>query len=655
MFWGKGKRMKIKTDHRKWNQAFVTKENEGGYLTFLGHKDDQAGMNWIEGSRLWGEVICPDGIQAEVSREFTEAGNLKETYRFQNVSEFPVFLQKTDTGICTTFNDSYEEAEKCLAYKCHTHLFCGNHAAYVMALRMSGEGANLGLKLLQGNIGSYSIERDLNQRSDDRGDFILHPVIGCIEPGEEAVVQWELFWFDTRERFYSELLEVPHFPVVFLERSTYFTGETMCFKAAVKGEADPGAIKIMQGAREIPFAIKKEKEVLWISAEYPAEQEGEYRFRINMYGKETFALLYCAAGLEDMVDRRCKFLAEKQQFHGSSTSLDGAYLIYDREEDCRYYDHTADDHNGGRERLAMGALMALWRQRRRDGDLENSLKDYVTYVYRELYRRGEGIVYNDISYNLDWHRMYNYPWMAVFQLELFRLWKKQEYLEDAYQVMKRYYEQRGTEFYAIGIPVYELREELLKAGLSGEAEVMAHYAKVHADHICNNGVYYPASEVSYEQSIVAPAVSCLLQGYQITGKEEYLREAERQLRILSLFNGRQPDYHLFENAIRHWDGYWFGKNRMYGDTFPHYWSALTGVEYARYGAVTGNHCMDAQASASLRGCLNLFFADGCASCAMVFPERVNGRKGNYYDPWANDQDWALYYALKYREITEGGL
>ena len=103
-----------------------------------------------------------------------------------------------------------------------------------MALRMSGEGANLGLKLLQGNIGTYSIERDLNQRSDDRGDFILHPVIGCIEPGEEAVVQWELFWFDTRERFYSELLEVPHFPVVFLERSTYFTGETMCFKAAVK-------------------------------------------------------------------------------------------------------------------------------------------------------------------------------------------------------------------------------------------------------------------------------------------------------------------------------------------------------------------------------------------------------------------------------------
>ncbi|EGB91752.1 hypothetical protein HMPREF0240_03404 [Clostridium sp. D5] len=34
--------------------------------------------------------------------------------------------------------------------------------------------------------------------------------------------------------------------------------------------------------------------------------------------------------------------------------------------------------------------------------------------------------------------------------------------------------------------------------------------------------------------------------------------------------------------------------------------------------------------------------------SMVYPENVNGRKGHYYDPWANDQDWALYYALKFQ-------
>lgn len=38
---------------------------------------------------------------------------------------------------------------------------------------------------------------------------------------------------------------------------------------------------------------------------------------------------------------------------------------------------------------------------------------------------------------------------------------------------------------------------------------------------------------------------------------------------------------------------------------------------------------------------------------MVFPQTVNGIKAHYYDPWANDQDWALYYALKYDSITSG--
>ena len=74
---------------------------------------------------------------------------------------------------------------------------------------------------------------------------------------------------------------------------------------------------------------------------------------------------------------------------------------------------------------------------------------------------------------------------------------------------------------------------------------------------------------------------------------------------------------------------------------------LTGVEYLRYERLTGDKSYRARAEASLRGCLNLFFEDGAASCAMVFPEKVNGEKGRYYDPWANDQDWALYYALRY--------
>ncbi|MEZ3487682.1 MAG: hypothetical protein K1W22_14165 [Lachnospiraceae bacterium] len=50
---------------------------------------------------------------------------------------------------------------------------------------------------------------------------------------------------------------------------------------------------------------------------------------------------------------------------------------------------------------------------------------------------------------------------------------------------------------------------------------------------------------------------------------------------------------------------------------------------------------------SPRGVLGLFREDGSASCAMVYPMSVNGKEASFYDPWANDQDWGLYFNLKY--------
>lgn len=210
-----------------------------------------------------------------------------------------------------------------------------------------------------------------------------------------------------------------------------------------------------------------------------------------------------------------------------------------------------------------------------------------------------------------------------------------------------YYKVGGEKFYAIGIEAYELKTLLDEAGFAAESEAFTQAFLKHADQIAKTGTHYPASEVKYEQSIVAPAVSYLLQAYQITEESKYLDAAKEQLALLELFNGRQADYHLFENAIRHWDGYWFGKYECYGDTFPHYWSTLTGDVYALYAKITEDHTYEELAKASIRGCLNLFFADGMASCAMVYPDTVNGNKAHYYDPWANDQDWALYYAVKW--------
>mgnify|MGYP004526574347 FL=1 len=111
--------------------------------------------------------------------------------------------------------------------------------------------------------------------------------------------------------------------------------------------------------------------------------------------------------------------------------------------------------------------------------------------------------------------------------------------------------------------------------------------------------------------------------------------------MLDLFNGQQPDYHLYEVAIRHWDGYWFGKTRLYGDTFPHYWSAETGRVFRRYARLTGDQKFAKKAEDSLRGVLSMFFEDGTATCAYLFPYSVNGQRGQFADAYANDQDWGL--------------
>ena len=47
----------------------------------------------------------------------------------------------------------------------------------------------------------------------------------------------------------------------------------------------------------------------------------------------------------------------------------------------------------------------------------------------------------------------------------------------------------------------------------------------------------------------------------------------------------------------------------------------------------------------MRNTLCLFRTDGTASCAYVYPFMCNGVKGQLYDGWANDQDYALFFAM----------
>lgn len=62
--------------------------------------------------------------------------------------------------------------------------------------------------------------------------------------------------------------------------------------------------------------------------------------------------------------------------------------------------------------------------------------------------------------------------------------------------------------------------------------------------------------------------------------------------------------------------------------------------------MTGDVASQQRGEDSLRAVLSLLDADGRAHCAYVYPITVNGASARGADPYANDQDWGLYFALK---------
>ena len=194
------------------------------------------------------------------------------------------------------------------------------------------------------------------------------------------------------------------------------------------------------------------------------------------------------------------------------------------------------------------------------------------------------------------------------------------------------------------MPIVDLDAALKKHGMMKEREALLAWEIRHANTLLRVGIHYPPMEVAFEQSIIGPAADVLLQMYEITGNRTYLSGAETHMRLLDLFNGCQPDYHCHEVALRNWDGYWFGKWKLFGDTLPHYWSGITGNVFLRYARLVGKQEYARRAENILRAILPLIFPDGRASCAYIFPMESNGIRGECYDPYANDQDWSLYLA-----------
>lgn len=579
-------------------------------------------------------------VEIRVER-IREGSDVVETYRFTNIGKRSLGLR--DVGIYTPFADNYPNAEECIRRRTNAQIWDGGSAAYVNAIRMGGSAPHLGLMLTDGAVTGYEIwERGINKsHSQTRGIVALNLPDIQLRPGASYRLQWRLFSHTGNDDFRRGVLSRGGV-LVSSRRYVYQTGET----AWVELQSGKPLTDCRVSVNGVPAVLERKGDVCGVQV--PVTWSGDVRVEFTYDGnKHTHADLLFVDDIDRLIRRRARFICEHQQLNDPADPRDGAYLPYDTEARRIFKNDVATcspaDRDEGGERVGMGVLLAKLYLLDEDPALKASLLRYARFL-REHLQEADYTTFSDVS-RKGRNRGYNYMWVSEFYFLMYKITGDRQYAVDGYGTLQAMFRHFGYGFYAIGIPV-ELGLESLKA-----AKMTAEYDKLKDDFIrtgdvfVKNGLNYPAHEVNYEQSIVAPAVIFLLQLYRATGDGKYLAEAERQLPVLEAFSGFQPSYHLHEISVRHWDGFWFGKREQFGDTFPHYWSTLTAAAYSYYARCTGRTDYQERAENIVRNNLSLFRADGTASCAYLYPKRVDGIGGRFYDPLANDQDWALAYYL----------
>ncbi len=593
---------------------------------------------------IWESVHVTSSLTVTTRRELTAQG-LVETYTFKNTGAIALDLPLGSVAISAPLFDQYPKSDVSLTSRCHVHLWMGGSSAWINATRMNTAAPHLGLVVTNGSLDGYS---QRGTTLSDRGLFFLHPAAMNIPAGQTRTIAWRLFWHSGWDDFQQTLREQPGFISVSASRYAVAVGEPL--EITVQSTDPLSSAKVSANAKPIETQTVGNQ----LKAAIPTTVPGEITVEVINGSRRTWLRANVTLPLDALIDARVRFIMKHQQRRVDGDPLDGAYLSFDNETGEQVYAAKPSDHNAGRERLGMGVLGALYLTQCRDtsfkAELAESLKRYAAFVSREL-EDEEGTVFSTVG-RKNSERLYNHPWVAHFHLAMYQATGDTDQLQRAVRNLRSYYAHGGARFYAIGLPISEILTALEKAGLTTERNELLGRFREHADQIIKTGTHYPISEVNFEQSIVAPAVQILLEVYLATKESAYLEEAKKQLPLLTAFAGHQPDHRLNEVSIRHWDDYWFGKARLYGDTFPHYWSTLNGVAFAHYAKATNERSWFDRAQAGIDGNLSLFTADGRGSAAHVYPLTSNGRPGQFNDPWANDQDWVLVHALLIRALAK---
>ena len=148
----------------------------------------------------------------------------------------------------------------------------------------------------------------------------------------------------------------------------------------------------------------------------------------------------------------------------------------------------------------------------------------------------------------------------------------------ALAALRGYYARGGARFLAIGagLAARELAGALRARGRDEDAAEVAALLHGHALRL-GRGRRRPARPRGQLRAVDgrAAAGDPLHGPRPRAGDERSTTRSRPRLPWLLAFGGPQPHVRLRDIAIRHWDGYWFGREQLWGDTFPHHWSALT--------------------------------------------------------------------------------
>lgn len=554
-------------------------------------------------------------LELRVGRRFGE--HWTETYELRNVADSSVKVGSL--GISTPYRDLYSSSRESLNGAVHAHVWTGGADSWAWAVPMDGSGPGLGLQLTEGELWAYSVEsREAGTSSNIRGHLYLHvtdharaahamggqPEI-TLEPGQSYRWTWQLGWYDDLAAFHAT-----RSPMIDADVLAAEVGETL----VLRGSSAPASVTSAEAG-----------------IQYVDATDGARTSRIAVLFHDP---------LQKIVERRIRFILDKQRPVELSDSRRFSFLPYDNETGLTVLPGAWRDWSDGRERIGMALLLqqALARGWGDRAELTEALAGYEQFVVEHLVR-SDGAVVDDSQHTTS-VRLYNFPWFARFLLG-------QGDVDRATRIIDQYYERGGRHFLAfdLGPLLQDLTALHTDAGRPEDAARMRDHLIEHAKTFVEYGDDLPPHEVNYEQSMAAPLLELLLAAHRVAPEVVGVEELDRRLPWLMAFAADQPDVRVRHIPIRHWDGYWFGVLRLWGDVFPHYWSVLNAAVYLTWPGAPEH--LQEQGRAILRANLVNFHSDGSATCAFVYPSAVNNRPAHVADPLANDQDWALVYALRF--------